>query len=100
MPGRATMIRMVRHFATRLKRATPAARPDVLRAAITGSAWERFEGWLAFEPYQDSAAAREFEFTMEHARLTVVLIGQAGEEVVSRIAQARAARRLANDAGA
>jgi hypothetical protein len=99
------MIRIVRHFATRLKRATlfarsSSARPVLQDSAIPASAWERFEGWLEFEPYSDLSAAREFEFTMEHARVTVVLIGQAGEEVVSRIAQARAGRRLANDAGA
>ncbi len=99
------MIRIVRHFATRLKRATLPSRPTSSLAtsidlALTASAWERFDQWLALEPIADSAAAREHALAIEHARLTVALVGQAGSEMVNRIAQARATQRLLNDSGA
>ena len=99
------MIRIVRHFATRLKRVTlrtrsTSVRPALIDGALPAAAWEEFDQWLAFEPFADSLAMREYELASEQARRTVALIGQAGVEVVSRIARARIAQRLVNDPGA
>ncbi|MEP7347361.1 MAG: hypothetical protein ABI877_18970 [Gemmatimonadaceae bacterium] len=99
------MIRFVRHFATRQKRATLPARatsehPASVNKTLAASAWVQFERWLAIEPIVDSVAAREHALAWEDARVTAVLIGQAGEEVVSRISQARVTQRLLNDSGA
>ena len=99
------MIRIVRHFATRLKRATLPARstsalPVSSDVTFAASAWERFDEWLALAPIADTVAARDHALAREDARLTIVLIGQAGQQLVSRISRARTTKRLLNDRGA
>jgi len=95
------MKQIVRHFATRLKRAAKPARSATASfASLDASAWDRFDQWLALEPVTDLLTAYEMAIVREDARLTIALIGQAGEEVVSRISRARSSDRLMNEGAA
>ncbi|MFN8571694.1 MAG: hypothetical protein U0132_06505 [Gemmatimonadaceae bacterium] len=92
------MIRLVRHFATRLRRGGGTA-PNVSTfvRAPHSAAWTHFDQWLQLAPQADATAHREQELAHEHARVAFALIGQAGSAVVARIGQARATATLVNE---
>lgn len=94
------MHRIVRHFASRLRREHITSTSATSNAGRSRTAWDRFDEWLDTPPHADARSQRERELAHEHARTARVLISQAGTLLVRRIALAREEARLANEVGA
>ena len=88
------MIRIFRHFASRLRRTTaPAACTHVhdptLAATVGVRGWERLRRFLAPKLASDASGVRQRELVTEEARILVTLVGQDGERLVRCVVEHR-----------
>ena len=81
------MLRIFRHFASRLRRtkapaAATHAAATTLSAATGARGWERLSRFLTSKPASDARGVRLRELVSEEARILVTLVGQDGARLV------------------
>ena len=86
------MIRIFRHFASRLRRIkAPAAatHAEHTRLELAARGWERLTRFLTPKPVSDAHGVRQRELVTEDARILVTLVGQDGERLVRCVIEHR-----------